>query len=435
MSNKEIIQDIPKLLVLSNTCFSKSSANGRTLGNFLKGWPKEKIAQFFLSGNPDGEFCRSFYQITDGQAIKAFCFKKISNGTIKELDINNTSNGNVKVAKKINKNALTMLLREMIWSNRRWKKYGFEEWVDNFKPELLLLQAGDSGFMCDLAVALSKKYNAPLVVYNSENYYFKGFDYFKSKGISHWMYPLFRKVFCRKFERMIKASAHSIYLCEELKSVYDDAFHLPSSAIYTATDISVTATEDNNRNENEFIVSYLGNMGVGRADALCEFAQVLSTVSTKASLDIYGKIPNDEVENKFAKEKNIRYKGFVQYDIVQKIMSESDLLIHVESFEPFYKEDLKYAFSTKIADSLVVGNCFLLYAPDSFACTKYLLNNEAAFVATTKEQLSEYLKLIINNVEERYRYKDNAQRLVANNHNLQKNAKLFQEILINAYKQ
>ncbi len=72
----------PRVLVLSNECFSNSSSNGRTLGNFVNAWPKSKIAQFFLSGNPDGMACENFYQVTDKQALKAFLCKSIPYGTI-----------------------------------------------------------------------------------------------------------------------------------------------------------------------------------------------------------------------------------------------------------------------------------------------------------------------------------------------------------------
>ncbi len=114
-------------------------------------------------------------------------------------------------------------------------------------------------------------------------------------------------------------------------------------------------------------------------------------------------------------------------------MRNSDLLIHVESFDDFYKEDLKFAFSTKIADSLASGTCFLLYAPESLACTKYLLGNQAAYVAVDRAQLKEHLKILIQDENARTRYLRNAQQLVRTNHNAQKNAKAFQHILLEAY--
>ncbi len=422
----------PRVLVLSNECFANSSSNGRTLGNFVNGLPKSKIAQFFLSGNPDGMVCEKFYQVTDKQALKTFLCKSIPYGTIvvskSDAPLGKLSGTN----RTVQKNAVTMLLRELIWESGRWKKYGFHKWVEEYQPQLILLQAGNSGFMCELAVQLSEQYSAPLVIYNSECYYFKNFDYFNSKGAAHLLYPLFQKTFCKKFKKAIRKAAISVYISKELKDEYDNAFHLPSAVIYTATD--VLPLDAKNKKESDcFTVSYLGNMGVGRVDSLCEFAKILREVHDAAHLDVYGKVRSQEIIEKFNTHPNIRYKGFVSYEEVLNVMRNSDLLIHVESFDDFYKEDLKFAFSTKIADSLASGTCFLLYAPESLTCTKYLLGNQAAYVAVDRAQLKEHLKTLTQDENARTRYLRNAQQLVRTNHNAQKNAKAFQHILLEAY--
>ena len=57
---------MPKVLVIENECVSKSTNNGRTLGNLLKGWPKDMIAQFCISMvDPDYDVCDNFYYVSD----------------------------------------------------------------------------------------------------------------------------------------------------------------------------------------------------------------------------------------------------------------------------------------------------------------------------------------------------------------------------------
>ena len=423
---------IPRVLVISNNCLSRTDSNGRTLQNFLEGWPKEKLAQFYIQNSlPDFSVCGNFFRVTDGQALRAFLGKGVSGGPVEETKSaslpGNTANGGKKHART----ALTMLLREAVWNSRRWFGSEFQSWLDDFAPQVVLLQAGDCGFMFRLAEDIARQYGAKLVIYNSEAYYFKPFDYFRAKGAAHWAYPLFRSAFCRQFRRTISKAACSIYICERLREDYDREFSLPSEVIYTATAQNPAVREQKER--NGFAVSYLGNLGVGRHEPLVEIATALQEISPDLYLDIYGKIPNDTVRQAFDACSGIRYKGFVSYEQVIEVMCSSDLLVHCENFSGFYREDLKYAFSTKIADSLASGTCFLLYAPTEMACTHYLATNETAWVATERKELQEILQLLMQNPQERARYLKQAAEVVARNHSLEKNAKRFQEILYSVW--
>ena len=127
----------------------------------------------------------------------------------------------------------------------------------------------------------------------------------------------------------------------------------------------------------------------------------MQKISADYHLDVYGKIPNDAVKAAFENCKGISYKGFISYEQVLEVMSNSDLLVHVENFSDFYRKDLQYAFSTKIADSLASGTCFLLYAPVEIAASQYLIRNNAAYVVSDENELKETLERLINDPESR----------------------------------
>lgn len=421
--------DRPRVLVVSNNCLSQSDSNGRTLQNFLVGWPAERLAQFYIQNSkPDFSVCENFFRVTDGQALRAFLGRP-AGGVIGADEAPSLASGSGG-GKKHSRTALTMLLRELVWNSRRWAGTAFWDWLDRFSPQVVLLQAGDCGFMFRLAEDIAKKYKASLVIYNSEAYYFKNFDYFRAKGLAHWCYPLFRRKFCKQFRKTVAKAVCSIYPCEVLQEEYDRAFDLPSETIYTAT--AVLHGEEK-ASGSGFTASYLGNLGVGRHEPLIEIAAALQEISPDLFLDVYGKIPNKTVERAFDGCRGIRYQGFVSYEQVLEIMGGSDLLVHGENFSGFYRKDLKYAFSTKIADSLACGTGFLLYAPAEMACARYLLENEAAWVVSDREELKKTLQLLIEDQEQRMRYLPKALALVAQNHQADYNARRFQEILYQAW--
>jgi len=167
---------------------------------------------------------------------------------------------------------------------------------------------------------------------------------------------------------------------------------------------------------------------------LIEIANALQNINSDIKLDVYGKIPDENTKKCILDCQGINYKGFVSYDEVKNIMKKSDLLVHTENFSGFYREDLKFAFSTKIADSLASGTCFFVYAPEELAISEYLLSNGAACVVCDKAQLQEKLKNLLNDFSLCKDYVNIAQQIAEKNHNKDRNVDLFLKKMIEVWK-
>lgn len=414
-----------KVLVISNNCFSKTDSNGRTLGNFFLGWDKNCLAQFYIqSSQPDFDYCENYFRVTDFQALSAFKTGKCNGGVVEKPE-ENPGNSAGQGASKSKRNALTMTARNLVWQSGRWQSCGFWQWVADFAPDIVLLQAGDCAFMYRLAVKVAKKQNAKLVIYNSEGYYFKNFDYFRSSGIAKLLYPIFWWDLKKAVKKAYHRCAHIFYLCDGLKMAYDREFSAPSETIYTASEL--TAGNFTGQN-NTFKVSYCGNLGLERHKGLIEIADALQSISKDIHIDVYGRASQAVIED-FEKCSGIRYHGLIPYDQVKTVMYESDVILHIESFDAFYREDLKFAFSTKIADALSCGTCFLLYAPENLACSQYLTENQAGYVVSEKGELSGVLKQLIAEPESRKKYIPQALAVAEKNHRAENNIKRFQDTL------
>ena len=416
----------PKVLVISNECFSKTSSNGRTLGNFFIGWPKECLAQFFLSGKPDSYYCDRYFQVSDRQALNALMCRGDKGGVVVPTDGVSAHSESPKAGKKTTRNALTMLGRNAIWSSGVWQKNGYWNWVDAFHPDIILLQAGDCAFMYDLAVKTTKRQSAKLVIYNSEGYYYKNFDYFRGSGLAHAVYPVFHRQLRKALEGAYALASCVIYICDELREQYAQDFLSRAVTIFTGSEMRY---ERKAKKNDVFTTVYCGNLGLKRHESLMDIAEVLQKISKDLYVDVYGKSPNDEVAETLNSCKGIRYHGLVPYEQVKQLLRDSDLLLYVESFDPFYQEDIKFGFSTKIADCLSCGNCLLLYAPEHFACYQYLKNNRAAYTASSKQELADILKEFTVNPNAMERHKAAALELAEKNHRIEKNNQRFQTLL------
>jgi glycosyltransferase involved in cell wall biosynthesis len=427
------MHNFPRVLVISNNCFSKSGSNGRTLGNFFAGWPLEKLAQFFIQDEkPDLPVCENFYRVTDSEALKAFMRGTHVGESIElQRNVDLHPNKTISFSKKREKTPLTALIRDVVWNSKRWLNSDFESWVNKFNPQVVLLQVGDSRFMIKIAMAIAKQRKIPLVIYNSESYYFKEKNFMKASRISSCIYPIYNFFYKKQFEKMITHAVYSIYICDMLKQVYDLRFSSPSSVIMTATDV---VFEKKSAFHDVPVISYMGNLGVGRYESLIEIAKTLQQIDLKYCIDVYGKLPNSNVKNLLDNCKGINYKGYVKYENVISVMHKSDLLVHVENFSEYYKYDLQYAFSTKIADSLASGTCFFVYAPENMASSQYLLNNKAACVVTSKDDLQLALTTVIENENVRLDYIEQAKKVAENKHSNKNNIDEFRGILIKVVK-
>lgn len=421
--------NFPKVLVLANNAFSQTNSNGRTLGNFFMNWPKDKLAQFaLLAEGVDASLCTNYFIVTDRQALQAFKTGKPAKNSYPSV----TSTGTIpspKIGKKIKRSPFTMLLRNLVWESNRWRGKEFNEWVNAFQPDLILLQAGDAPFMYDLAVSLAKERRVPLVIYNSECYYFKDFCYFTNTH-SAWLYPLFRYVFKRSFERAMRYLSAAIYATPDLEQIYAQHFKHRAISLLTATTIHPVSSAKPIHSTPQIV--YLGNLGLNRHKALIQIAQEVQKINPSWKVAIYGKIP-PLAEKELRTCSAIELKGFVSYEDVIRVQTGADLLLHAEYDDPFYTKDLRYAFSTKIADCLASGVPLLAYAPATLSCMRYLKQHQAAFLAHSTQELAEQLRAALLNPAQREKVLAQAKNLADTYHNMEKNVSCFKNFLWEIY--
>ena len=415
----------PRILVISNQCLSKNTSNGRTLGSMFKGWPKECIAQFCLDlQSPDLDLCDNYYSVTDKEAIISLLHLKKQ-----QTQTNNSTEDKPNRAGRP-KYPLLMIFRDLVWKTGCWEKMGFKKWVEDFNPEMVLLQSGDSTFMLRIARQIAQKKNIPLAVYNSEGYYFFKKAWNTKK---HWtnsiFFPIMKWMYDIEFERMMSINIHSVYLNDILQEKYYSTFKDNSDVIYNSSSIAFSPKPFNKENPR---FSYLGNLGLDRPLALIQISEVIHDINANYKLDVYGAfIPGQE--HIFNNAPYISYKGVIPYEQVKEVIADSDVLFHCEVSDEKWAEPLKYGFSTKIADAISIGHNFVLFAPGQIACSKYIKDTGAAWHAESESELKNVLRTIICDEVARDAKVEIAKIIAFQNHNEESNAKRFQNILINCY--
>ena len=192
-------------------------------------------------------------------------------------------------------------------------------------------------------------------------------------------------------------------------------------------------SSNTNFKNNTLRLVYAGNLGHERWKSLITIGKAAKEINKDIVIDVYSGFLPKEATTTFTIENGINFKGVVSYDEVLKVIDKADIVIHTEGFSNFTKWDIRHGFSTKIADLLSSGKCFLMYGPKQIACVDYLISNEAAWVANSESELKEVLNKILNSEKEREKYLEKAKQLVQERHDVNKNCKMFEELMVEVY--
>ena len=408
-----------RILLVLNNCLSESNANGRTMLRLLSGIPADDVSQIYTYGEiADTTLCGATMRITNRDVVVSY-FKKPACRMPVKVDASETSFSSPGAAK----NAITMLLRDIVWDRSPRVRRMALDWAKSLKPDLILLQVGDATLHISIARYLARKLNIPLITYNTEDYYFKKHDYMRRTERPGLAYQLFHRRFCAAFDRLMKEKPVCLYNCAGLKEHYDRAFGHCGEVIYCGTDFDQAG-----HISDDGLILYAGNLGIGRHTTLIALARALQDIDASLRIDVFGSATADVAEELRASP-GIRYHGLASYEEVKRKIYQSRLLVHVESFDPFTSMDTRYAFSTKIADYLMSGIPILCCGPSSGEGIAYLAGHDAAFIVADPERCAGPLNEALFNIPRRRQVTENALRLAHKNHAIASVQRQFENII------
>ena len=409
-----------RILLFSHNGFSDENANGITMKNLLSAWSAAEKAEFYCDVEPpDFSSAENYFRVTDVQMLTAFVGKRAKHifSADAEKPATDTQGTQGKAEKKPSRIPLWMKrrkynfwlkwLRELLWEISPWGHRALNRWIDDVAPSVVIYMVGESIFMDHLVLKTLKRTSAKLVLYNGESY--RIIDLRERKGLERAYY---RRVE-RLYQRLNQNSSLVIFNCVPLMKGYSEIYPPHSRQIVAYNSAFGTCSEYSSH--DPLMISYFGNLGVGRVDSLLQVADVLSEVAPELHLDIYGKAA-DADRIRFAQHGNIRFHGFVPPETLSGIADSSDILLHVESFQEEIVSKLRYAFSAKLAQYLCAGRPLLCYAPGRSVSAEYLKQENGALVATSCSELKSGLERLIRDPEFRTEYAARAKQLGIKNH-------------------
>lgn len=400
------MEKFPKVLVIFHNAFDYHRNNGKTLNTLFYGWDSDSIAQLYFSDEiPESKYCKRYFKITDKDVFKTiFSIKrsKTCGGTIQNKVGKCEENVSFKkeifsLLKQSKKGVALKILRDLLWSTGVWKTQDLIEWLNDFKPEVVFWGVGESKFSADIAYWISIYLNIPLCLYYGDDYVINSNNGGLLKRIQHKRIKYFH-------DRNLNHSKKLFAIGDLMATEYQKAYGKEVVVVRTSVDINEPIIEKENKSLGENIVlSYVGGLHLNRWKTLIQLGLLLrelqSMIPNKIVLNIYTLAnPSPSIVNKL-NEHPLHFCGGLYGTEVNKVMLNSDILVHVESFDFKYRKLTSLSISTKIPEYLAVGKCLLFFGPNEVASIRLIADNNIGVTLTdvdTHDSIIRKLKEILS---------------------------------------
>ncbi|RGD16693.1 glycosyltransferase family 1 protein [Subdoligranulum sp. AM23-21AC] len=414
-----------KVLVISQTVFSKTSNMGKTLTSYFSDFQPNELAQlYFHSEKPtNSDICQDYYRFSDVDALKSIFSARRMGTSIEACDIHD-SDGSARIDSGISRNAYkigskhkawVLLLRDMLWRLSEWNNPQLLQWVDDVKPDVIFFASGDGAFSYRIAKSLKARLNVPLVMICVDDYYIN------NRNKSELLGNIRQKLFLKTVKKTVADVDGIFTICDTMNRTYTQLFGKKCYTLHTSAknrklELKTNATQ----------VSYIGNVGYNRYKQLIDLGKAIARVKNEKvphHIDVYSGSISEEYITPLKNATGIVFHGAVSASDVPKIMENSIAVIHTEAFDEETQNLVRFSVSTKIAESLMYGPCLIAYGPEGIASIDYLKENNAAYVITRPGDLEMGLAEILTNRELREQIVKNARVLAIKNHNADVNPK------------
>lgn len=187
-------------------------------------------------------------------------------------------------------------------------------------------------------------------------------------------------------------------ISEIQKEEYENIFHKECRVFRKRLDFSCQPKEKVLAAPLQFV--FTGNISGGRWESLVAIGKAMEQLNQngcRVQLLIYTLTPlSNKIKKALGIPGTIRIMGSVSADKVIEVQENADILVHVESLKLRERLKVHQSFSTKIVDYLHTGNCIFAVGTDDMASINYLRKNDAAVLASTKEEITKAVIRLVN---------------------------------------
>lgn len=389
----------PRVLIISSyLLLDKTNQTSITMNSYFGSWPKDNIAQIITG---------QFNVPEKGISTKYRNTFILDNSDIHILRLLLSGKRKAKlqgdeklpvIPKKMSyTNKIKLSLRTAITKPAELLRYKVSDnlisFINSFSPEIIYTIP--SGYRhIQLVQKISSKFKIKVVPHFMDDWPSIIYDYPFTQ--------LQRKFVLHNLKKFLSKVPVCLCISDYMCSEFEKRYRLKSSySLMNCVDKYHGCSNDKYNNKGVLKIGYFGGLHLQRDDIIKKLSEKLHIcIPNKFNIVIHTTEPSwKESSFKFSNLSNITYGGYIENDDMFNIISDYDILLHVESFDKSVIKYTRYSISTKIPEYLSSGIPIFAVGPSNIASIKHLEENKAAIVLTdinNAKIISEKINCLLN---------------------------------------
>jgi len=363
----------PRVLVITINPFNWLTGTGITMSNLFAGWPRERLAQIYLQDEPPGtDVCLMSRHIESSSAPFDHVVRQViprgSLGYAPEtpgLALAQSDHASWKAWGHLMARALNDMSSVLLPASLR-------RWITNYSPDVIYSPLGSIRMM-QFVLKVTKYTAKPMMPHFMD-------DWPRTKYSDNILFGLPR-VMLNRFLRRVLHHAHSgLCISEEMADEYRRRYGLPFRDFMNCIDEQNFQAPSRHQDSKSAspVVSYIGGLHLNRWQSLRKIARAVERAG--GELRIYAP-PRDVARfaDEFRQCARTRLASLAPTEVFD-VLRQTDIAVHVESFEENTVEYTRLSVSTKIPQYLAVGKPILGFGPRQLASMHVIMRANAGVV-------------------------------------------------------
>lgn len=400
-----------KILIINTQSVNHSNATGVTLRSILREKPSEEILELYMQpcvraadALPIRSVQLGFWECP----VRTLANRFNRAGTETSVSVENPGKSSFK--KRMKSRLIMTIDFEKVFLTKKIRRL-----VNEFAPDCVYT-LGNSIDAMKYACKLADYCGVHILPHFMDNWQ-------ESHRYGSEKYPTHCKTTQKWLKQMYEKAVCGLTISEKMAAVYEERWRIRHFALMNAVDVGQYYCGQ--KKENERILVYAGGLHLNRYKSLLEIARCVDRLNRgmKSSsdegykLEIYTDSKSKALyEGQFAPFQCVSFREYVKHDQIRTVYERASILVHIETFDPEYRNFILYSLSTKISEYLATGLPILLYAPEEIFVSEYLKCNNAAAVVSDEETLSEALKKLMSDPSYRAELGSKAEKLAREKH-------------------
>jgi glycosyltransferase involved in cell wall biosynthesis len=397
------IRSYPRVLIVSAGAIGAPTGTGITLSNLFRDWPQERLAQVYTtSSEAKSEVFTRLRLLPPSAAPLDYAARRLmrrslggAGGTAPAIAAVGSAMRPEPVSAKVHRQ-----MRAVADLSPLFLPKNLLNWVKSFKPHVIYTLLGSVRIM-RLAYTISKASSVPIVPHFMDDWPTTLFESGELIGFA-------RRAVHMELGRVLSRSARGLCISSLMAEEYSERFGLPfvnCANCIDEVDLRIRKALPPNGFRMGTTLTYVGGLHLKRAESIRQVAAAVESLNEQGlAIEFRVYAPEKDLNDNaqiFSSLSSSRLMYPLLSGQVGGVVGDSDILLHVESFDESVARYTRLSLSTKLPQYMAAGRPILGYGPGSLASMGHIRRSGGGIVVGRSDPvlLAGQLALLTNDTQ------------------------------------